>query len=160
MSLKTTVEVPINKQTARCTIEVPLDAIGATTNGVRSKATDDIVTSFTTKVTAAVIEAVNPEQAKHASNEIPATIDTTNPRDKTIIIHFRTSDGKRTPCKMKWNGCMSTATGAFERHTGSKYKSRFGSRYWYDGKQVDIDSTVISVGCSLCACSIVASAAC
>ncbi|KAK5113909.1 hypothetical protein LTR85_010442 [Meristemomyces frigidus] len=121
MSLKATIEIPLKGETARCTIEVPLNAIGATTLGFRTKATEDIITIFTSRVTAAVIEAVSPGQANEANGGVLGAIDITNPRDKAITINFRrAATGTTVPLKMKYNGHMQSACRAYD----SRYKDK------------------------------------
>ncbi|KAK4546223.1 hypothetical protein LTR36_002360 [Oleoguttula mirabilis] len=100
MSLKNTIDVPFNGQTARCTIEVPLEAIGATFNGGHVDVTDGRIAAFTAKTIGEVLKAASgaetktvPEKENVAVNRF---VDLTYGENKTTLTVVIDS----------WNGPM------------------------------------------------------
>lgn len=142
MSLKTTIDIPLNGQTARCTIEVPLEAIGATFHGGYVDVTDDRIATFTAKTTAAVIKATTQSEG---DSGLPAIVDISDGLGDAITIFLMNSEGEVIPCTINYYTPMSRAIRAYGVRVG-KPPAMF--RVYYDTDRVDGADTAEDVSIS------------
>jgi hypothetical protein len=131
MSLKTTIDVPVGKDTARCTIKVPLQAITVTSDEAQIDAEDPRVAKFAASVTAAVIKAIGEESATSAGSEkeVPL-VELAGPNQETVTI-FVTTAREKTKCILDKNACLYQFVDLYARRLRT---SSAELAFWYNGR--------------------------